>query len=184
MLRLSLPKLDVWDEKEEEFKEIGGITVELEHSLYTIAGFESKWKKAFASKEGLTREQFLDYIQNFMCQTPDVPVSAWLTMTQENMKTIAEYLEDPMSAAKIHGFGGSKEPSYRKDTMVSDLVYYYMTQFNIPFECEHWHLNRLMKLIDICTVKQAPRKKINKREAALQQAKLNAERRSKYNSRG
>lgn len=184
MLRLFLPKLDVWDEKEEEFKEIGGITVEMEHSLYTISGFESKWKKAFASKDSLTKEQFLDYIQNFMCQTPDVPKSAWLTLSQDNMKTIAEYLEDPMSATVINRTGIDKPKGYRKETITSELIYFYMAQFGIPFECEHWHLNRLMKLIDVCAVKQAPPKKINKREAALQQAKLNAERRSKYNSRG
>lgn len=187
MLKLSLPKLDVWDDNKEEFKEIGGLDIELEHSLYTISGWESKWKKAFANKNGLTKEQFLDYIKNFMCVTPDVPQSAWLTLTQENMKTIADYMEDPMSASFINRGLGASTPGGRKDTVTSDLIYYYMAQFNIPFECEHWHLNRLMKLIDISAVKNSPSKKMGKKEqmaAATQQAQINAARRSKYNSKG
>lgn len=182
MLKLFLPKLDVWDEKAEEFKEFGGIQVELEHSLYTISQWESKWKIPFANTKGLTREQLLDYIMNFMCQTPDVPTNAWLAMSQKELQTISDYLEDPACATTIksrpYGHGGKKE------VVSAELIYFYMTQFGIPFECERWHLNKLMKLIDVCAIKNAPPKKMGRKEAAIQQAQLNAARRAKTGSRG
>lgn len=183
MLRLSLPKLETWDEKTEEFKEFGGITVELEHSLYTISEWESKWKIPFATQNGLTRQQLMDYIMNYMCQTPNVPQDAWLALSAKELNQINEYLEDPACATTIKRLEGPPTGG-RKETVSAELIYYYMTQFNIPFECEHWHLNKLMKLIDVCAIKNTPPKKMGKREAAIQQAKLNAARRAKSGSRG
>lgn len=182
MLKLSLPKLDVWDEKTEEFKEIGGQTVELEHSLYTVAGWEAKWKTPFAKKKGLTKEQLLDYIISFMCQTPEVPRSAWLTLDQECLKKVNDYMEDPQTGTTIH-----KSPftsNGKSETVTAELIYFYMTQFNIPPEYEHWHLNRLMTLLTVCSIKNSPPKKMGRKEAAQWQAAQNAKRRSKLGSRG
>lgn len=185
MLKLSLPKLDIWQEGPEEFETIGGIDVELEHSLYTIAGWEAKWHKAFASKGGLERKELTDYICNFMCQTPDVPKSAWLTLGQKELQQISDYMQDSHSAItfKDNSITEGKRTG-RKETMYAETIYWYMFRLGIPLECEHWHLNRLMTLINVCAIKSSPPKKMGKREAAAMRSKQNAALRQKLGSRG
>lgn len=183
MLRLSLPAIEIYNEQTEEFEILGGKTIELEHSLYTVAAWESKWKTPFADKKGLTREQLLDYIMNYMCQTPDLDKSDWLGISQEVVDKIELYMGDPQSATTIknnlYGSGSSK-----REIVTAEVIYFYMAHFGIPFECEHWHLNRLMKLIDVCAIKNAPPKKMGRKEAAQMQAKQNAAMRARLGSKG
>lgn len=183
MLTLSLPAIEIWNERTEEFETIGGGELEFEHSLYAISGWEAKWKKPFAAKKGLTHEELLDYIMNFMCLTKNVSKQTWLTLTDKEIKQIVNYMEDPMTATTIkhqnRSVGGSS-----KNFVTSELIYFYMTTFGIPWECEHWHLNRLMTLIDICAVKNTPSKKMGKKDAAKYQAAQNAAMRKKYGSKG
>ncbi len=184
MLRLFLPKSEIWNPEKEAFEYIGRIPVDLEHSLYTISGWEMKWKIPFAGRKGLTHEQLLDYIMNFMCQTPNISKKEWLSMDQKTIKMIAEYMENPMTATTINHHYSGKKVGSRHETVTSELIYFYMAQFGIPFECEHWHLNRLMMLINVCAVKNSAPKKMGKGEAAALQRRLNAERRAKTGSRG
>lgn len=181
MLRLCLPKLETWNPETEEFENIGGAEVELEHSLYTVAAWEAKWKKPFADKKGLGREEFLDYIMNFMCQTEGISRESWLTLTQKEFKQITEYMEDSMTATSIK----HQNRSHKSHSIVtSELIYFYMAQFGIPFECERWHLNRLMTLIDVCSEKSTPPKKMSKADAAKAQAAQNAAMRKRFGSKG
>lgn len=181
MRKLCLPRIDVWDEQREEFVTIGGVELEFEHSLYTVAAWESKWKKPFANPKGLSPEEMLDYIKNFMCQTPDVPPAAWMTMTESMMREIQSYIDDKACATTVkHRPGGRPN----REIVTAELIYFYMSQFGIPFECEHWHLNRLMTLIDVCSVKNAPPRKMGKREAAMERRALNSQRRAASGSRG
>lgn len=182
-LHLILPASEVYDPRKEEFVTLGGIEVDLEYSLYTIALWESKWKKPFIkSLQHLTRKEEIGWYKA-MCLTPNVPDDAWLTMTYKIRKDILEYATDPMSATTIN-HRGPKTPSSKKTLLTAELVYYYMVTLGIPFECEHWHFNRLMKLIDVCFVKNTPPKKMGKQEAAAMYRELNAQNRAKYNSRG
>ena len=59
-----------------------------------------------------------------------------------------------------------------------------MIVLGIPFECEKWHLNRLMTLIRVVSAKNAPPKKMSKNEILAQQRRLNAERKAKFNTKG
>ena len=70
------------------------------------------------------------------------------------------------------------------EKMTSDLIYYYMVAFQIPFEAEEWHLNRLLMLIRICNAKQAAGQKTNAKSAASQRAALNRARRARAGSSG
>ena len=179
MLRLS-PKLEVWNNETEEFDIIGG-DIELEHSLYTVAAWEAKWKKPFANKKGLTHEELLDYIKNFMCQTKDVSSEVWLALSSDDLKKVADYMEDSMTATTIKRLPGGKSKS---SIVTAELIYFYMANYGIPFECEHWHLNRLMTLIDVCADKNTPPKKMSKTDAARKQAEQNAAMRKRFNSKG
>lgn len=182
-LRLFLPETEFYDYAKEEFVTVGGIEVELEYSLYTIALWESKWKKPFVeSLSKFTRSEETGWYKA-MCLTPNVPDNAWMAMTYELRKNILEYTTDPMSATTIN-HRGPKAKTNRKTIVTAELVYYWMISLGIPFECEHWHFNRLMKLIDVCNVKNSPPKKMGKQEAAQMYRELNAQNRAKYNSRG
>lgn len=182
-LRVQLPETEFYDPRKEEFVTIGGIEVELEYSLYTIALWESKWKKPFIkSLQKLTKKEEIGWYKA-MCITPGVPDNAWIATTYKIRRDILEYATDPMSATTI-SHRDSKTPNHKSTVVTAELVYYWMVSLGIPFECQHWHFNRLMKLIDVCHTKNAPPKKMGKQEAAAMYRELNAQNRAKYNSRG
>lgn len=183
MLRLTLPSTDFWDPRKEEYVQIGGYEVDLEYSLFTIARWESKWKKPFiTSLPKFTRKDEIEWYKA-MCMTEGIPDEAWMVMTPKIRQDIYDYVTDPMSATTIN-HRGPKTPGGPKTIMTAELVYYYMVTLGVPFECEHWHFNRLMKLVDVCFVKNSPPKKMGKQEAAQMYRELNARNRAKYNSRG
>lgn len=181
-LKLCLPSREGWDYEKEEYVTFGGQEIELEHSLYTMAAWEAKWKVPFSSKQGLTHKQLLDYIMSFMCQTPDVPKSAWLTLDEKSLKAIQVYMEDSCTAMTIKTYGQKK--TSKRELVTAETLYCYMFQLGIPLECERWHLNRLMALIDMCAIKSAPPKKMSRKEAAMLQQQQNAKMRAKLGSRG
>ena len=87
-----------------------------------------------------------------------------------------------MTATTVNdGESGSKVGG---EQVTSELVYYWMVALNIPFECQKWHLNRLIMLIRVCNAKNKPPKKMSKREIMSRNAALNAKRRQKHNTRG
>ena len=59
-----------------------------------------------------------------------------------------------------------------------------MVALEIPFECEKWHINRLLTLIQICNIKNQPAKNMSKREVMNQNRLLNEARRAKYHTKG
>ena len=59
-----------------------------------------------------------------------------------------------------------------------------MIASNIPMECEKWHLNRLLTLIRICSIKNAPPKKMSKREIIERNRVLNEARKKKLHTNG
>ena len=84
-----------------------------------------------------------------------------------------------MSATVI----ANQAPSRNQEIITSELVYYWMTVLNIPFECENWHFNRLMMLIQVANAKNNP-KKMSKKDALARQREINEQRRKQYNTAG
>ena len=81
-------------------------------------------------------------------------------------------------------FSDDNQKGRGKEIVTSELIYYWMIALNIPMECQKWHLNRLLTLIRVCNVKNAPPKKMGKRDIASKYASLNAARRNKLNTKG
>lgn len=186
MLEITIKAVDGWDERTNRFVKIGkDTTLKLEHSLISISKWESKYKKSFFSNQDkLSSDEFIDYIR---CMTINaVPDEAYSRLSKQNFTEITDYMNDPMTAttARIdHGPGRSKTFT------TSELVYYWMTALNIPFECDKWHINRLMMLITVCSEKNKPAKKRKMSKSGYNKMlanrrALNAQRRAENNSTG
>lgn len=180
MLRITIPSIELWDESKQEFVTAKAQTLQLEHSLVSISKWESKWQKAFLSKSEKTVEQTIDYIK-CMTITQNVDPYVYYRLTNENIEQVNRYISAPMTATYFRE-DGRTAPS--RETITSELIYSWMIAFNIPFECQKWHLNRLLTLIKVCSIKNQPPKKRSKREIMAQNAALNAARRKQLNTKG
>ena len=181
MLTIEVPiSPEGWDEKKQEFVDPKTQVLQLEHSLVSLSKWESKWKKSFISSKDITDEEIFDYIK-CMTLTKNVHPDVYEHLTQDNIKSVREYIEDSMTATTFHKeIGGSRN----NEIITSELIYYWMIAAQIPFECQKWHLNRLITLIRVCNIKNSPPKKRSKKEIASQNAALNAARRQKMNTKG
>lgn len=183
MLRITIPSDDYWDERTQEFVHIEGGTILLEHSLAAIAKWESKWKKPYLSKEQKTRAEQIDYVRCMTLNKESVDKTIYETLTASNLNAINRYINDPMTATTFSERGGGRKGS-RGETITSELIYYWMVALQIPFECQHWHLNRLLTLVRVCNLKNQPSKKQSRRETLSENAALNAARKKRLGTTG
>ena len=181
MLEIVVPASEGWDEQKEQFVPIQKEqTLVLEHSLVSLSKWESKWCKPFLSRQEKTTEETIDYIR-CMTLTQNVDPKVYNFLTEENIRDVNAYIEAPMTAT---WFSNSNNGKQNQEQITAELVYYWMIALNIPFECQKWHLNRLLTLIRVCEVKNSPPKKMSKREILSRNAALNAARRKQLNSKG
>lgn len=157
------------------------VTFQIEHSLVSISKWEARWKKPFLSKtDERTAEEMLDYIR-CMTITQNVDPNIYHFLPESVINEIKDYMDDPMTATTINTSNSQKND---RSIVTTELIYYWMTAFNIPFTCEKWHFNRLMTLIRICDIKNSPQKKMGANEMRARNRKLNAERRKAMHSKG
>lgn len=182
MLQITVPlNEEGWDEEKQEFVAPKTITLQLEHSLISLSKWESKWCKAFLSKGEKTYEETLDYIK-CMSITKNVNEEVYMKLTRANINAINKYIEAPMTATRFYSDDKKKPGS--KETITSELIYYWMIALQIPVEFEKWHLNRLLTLIEVCNRKNQPPKKRSQREIMSRNTALNAARKKQLNTRG
>lgn len=180
MLTITIPDIELFDEKTNEFSTLKGKTLQLEHSLVSLSKWESKWNKPFLSKSDMTMDETIDYIK-CMTITQNVNPDLYNYLDRTNIELITKYIEAPMTATTFYN---DTQKGRGKETITSELIYYWMISLNIPMECQKWHLNRLLTLIRVCNVKNTPPKKMSKRDITNRYASLNAARKKQYNTRG
>lgn len=180
MLQIVVPAVEYWDESKNEFIHMKEQMLQLEHSLVSLSKWESKWCKPFFSKQEKTYEETIDYIK-CMTITQNVKDDVYTRLTNDNVMQINKYIEAPMTATTFskdaNGKGG-------KEIITSELIYYWMIALNIPFECQKWHINRLLTLVRVCNVKNEPSKKMSKKDIMSRNRALNAARKKQLNSKG
>ena len=185
--RPATPEVEFYDEVNEEFVVIPGkpatkeYTLQLEHSLVSLSKWEAKWCKPFLSSKNLTEEETLDYIR-CMTITQNVPPEVYDNITKENVEEVSKYITAPMTATTFSDHGTGKGGS--REIVTSELIYYWMIALQIPPEYQKWHLNRLLTLVKVCNIKNAPPKKMSKKALMSRNAQLNAARRNQLNSSG
>lgn len=180
MLKITIPASEQWDEIHQEFIATKEQTLQLEHSLVSLSKWESKWCKSFLFTKEKTPEETLDYVR-CMTLTQNVPPDVYRCLTSENIKAINDYIGAPMTATYFSNDNGGRG---NREQVTSELIYYWMIALNIPFECQKWHLNRLLTLIKVCNIKNQPPKKMSRQAIISRNAALNAARRKQWNTTG
>lgn len=179
MLKIVIPSQELYDEGNDLFLNTKETELILEHSLVSLSKWESKWKKPFLTKEDKTREETIDYIR-MMTITQNVDNMVYSFIPQEVIDQVVDYIGDPMTATTFTNERGGTS----REIITAEIIYYWMVRFTIPFECQKWHLNRLLTLIKVCNLKEQKPKKMSRSEAIRQQRALNAERRANLNTKG
>ena len=181
MLTIVIPASEMFNEETQEFITTKPQTLKLEHSLLSLSKWESKWKKPFLANNDKTPEEMLDYIRCMTINSGVDPV-LYLNLDVDSIKRINSYIDDTMTATTFHD---NKRGGPNREQITSELIYYWMINFGIPFECEKWHLNRLLTLIQVCSVKaNATGKSMKPKDILRQNSELNALRRAKLGSKG
>lgn len=180
MLYITVPAVELWNENTEQFVHTNEQTLQLEHSLVSLSKWESKWRKPFLSNKDKTNDEVLDYIK-CMTLTQNVSPMTYACLTQDNIIEINKYIESPMTATSFSEDGNKKNS---REIITAELIYYWMIALNIPFECQKWHLNRLLTLIRVCSIKNAPPQKKSSRDIMRSNAALNAARKKQLGTRG
>lgn len=178
MLLITVDDTEFFDAQKQEFVYIKRQTLSLEHSLVSLAKWEAKWHKPFLSQEPKTEEELIDYIR-CMTITQNVNPLVYAGLTDAHFKMIQNYMDDPMTATTIN----HRNKSHRREIVTAEVIYYWMIALNIPFECQKWHLNRLLTLVDVVSLKNNP-EKMSKNEILRSNRELNAARRKRLHTKG
>lgn len=168
----------------DRFETIKGTTFKIEHSLVAIAKWEAKWHVPFLDdKTEKTNEMIIDYIK-CMTISQNVNPNVYNHLPTEVLQEINDYIDNPMTATWFNDQKEGKGKGRTGEVVTSELVYYWMIAQNIPPEYDKWHFNRLMTLIRVCSEKNAPQKKMSKRDILSNNKRLNAARRKAMSSKG
>ena len=180
MLKITIPAVEEWDENRQEFISTKETELCLEHSLVSVSKWESKWHKHFIGNDSLTLEMLIDYIR-CMTLTQNVNPDIYYAINDETMEKIKEYIADKQTAT---WFSESFEKKYSRDIITSEIIYYWMIALQIPFECQKWHLNRLLTLIRVCNEKNQPEKKMSTSEVMRRNREINEARKRALKTHG
>lgn len=180
MLQITIPPTAYFDEKTDAFISTKEQVLQLEHSLVSLARWESKWCKPFIGQEDRTTEECTDYIR-CMTMTQNVDPLVYSNIPPSIFEVVNKYIEAPMTAT---WFSDRKKGPKNREILTAEIIYYWMIALNVPFDCQKWHLNKLLALIRVCNEKNAPQKKMGKKDIYSQNRALNDARRKKHNSHG
>ncbi len=171
MLEILMPELDDAPE----------ILARFEHSLYSMAKWEAKFHLPFyETVSEMTLPQTQEYVR-MMCVNEDQIPNFTRRFTLELQNQVVLYIQDPQTATKINELPDTKQV---KSIITTELIYYWMLQFQIPFECDKWNIQRLMMLIRICGIKNGKPKKMSAKQQREHYQRLNEERRRMLGSSG
>lgn len=180
MLTITVLGEEMFDDNTQQFKTYGDVDLTLEHNLVSLSKWESIHEKPFLSETARTPGELISYVK-CMCNTINVPQKVYDSLSEQNIQDVNTYINAKMTGTQF--FGQASAPRTR-ETITAELIYYWMTVFSIPFECQYWHLNRLFTLIQVCNLKQAKPKKMSRSEIAQRNRDLNAQRKAKLGTKG
>ena len=158
VLDLYVPGKEFWNSELQEFIYTKDITLHLKHSLISLTRWEQHYKRRFLDDGPKNEEEYRFYIQ-CMTLNKDVDPLVYTVLQEDDIKKVTDYLHDSMTATTLPK---QNDKSNKGERLSSELIYYYMSALNIPFECEKWFLNNLIILISIASIKNNPQEKKSK----------------------
>lgn len=181
VLTITIKGEELWDDEAEKFIYLDDTVLQFEHSLVSLSKWEAKYHKLFLTPEKKTDEEMLGYVEAMLI-TPNVDRSVLNNLNEEQVRSIDDYINDPMTGTTISQLPQNGPKS--SERISAELIYFWMSQYQIDYECRHWHLNQLFTLIKIHHAKSQKPKKMSKTARAQQMAELNAQRRAQTGTKG
>ena len=179
MLKIVIPKQEIFNEEDSTFSYSEETSLQLEHSLVSISRWESIWHKPFLVNDPpKTQEEWKSYVM-CMTMTQNVKPEIYDCLTNQNYKDIKDYVDDTMTATWFKDDKNSRRGGNNGEIITSEYLYYMMIDLGVPMECQKWHLNRLMTLLRVCAIKSQGGQKMTKAERMQQYSALKAARRAK-----
>ena len=175
MLEIEVVIDENFDETTNTFVVGKSVKVRLEHSLVSLSKWEATWEEAFLGKGAKTTEQTISYIE--MMLLDEISPEIFRTLLEKHVEEIQTYINAPMNATKLPS---TTNKASSREVITAELIYYWMAQLNVPFDCENWHLTRLFTLIQVFNIKNTPPKKMS----AAERQRLNNARRQQLGTRG
>jgi hypothetical protein len=164
-----------------EFVYPDSFTLELEHSLVSLSKWESKFEKPFLGPDPKSDDEIFGYVEA-MLVSPNPPEDWLRKLSSENLEEINRYMNAKMTATWFSELDGPKKKS--GETITNELIYYWLSAFNLPIAFENWHLNRLFTAIKIASLKNQKPEKIGRNEQLARQRELNAQRKAQMGTNG
>lgn len=180
MLRIIIEGDESFNDATQTFETFDDVVLDLEHSLLSVSKWESEYQKPFLAAGSKTTEEIFGYLRA-MVVTPNWDPDVLYRCSQETIDKIQHYIDSSQSATT---FGTMPERRGPGEVITSELIYYWIVSFNIPFEVERWHLNRLFSLIRIFNIKNSKQKKMSRSEIAQRNRDLNERRKAELGTRG
>lgn len=182
MLQIDVVLSEDYNEETHEFVSTT-YPLKLEHSLISLSKWESKHEKPFLGNDQKTPEEVMDYVQ-MMVLDPETPPEIFSSISDEQYQQINTYINAKMTAT---WFNEPKQVKMGRQTITSELIYYWMSSYQIPWEAERWHLNRLFTLIKVFNAERSPQEKTNRAgtdSIAAQRRALNEQRKKQLGTTG
>lgn len=177
MLPIEIESRTTWNPIKEEFGEIKGFSVKLEHCLLAISEWESITCKPFLDNKEKNNEELMLYIK-CMALNDELTEEQTVAIISDEyaMTKIKKRIESPMTATVINRQSSKNNGG---QFLTSELMYSWLVALHIPFEVEKWPLQRMIKLVEVCNQNNQPAKQMSKNDILRQNRSLNAARRIK-----